>query len=344
MAKKEEAAFLKWESREASRLVSRVRSERPNLAGFLASLDEKVCGRPLVEACVALGQEYRFCEPGIMLQAAFAANVAAGNLDLRRYSSPMIADLRARTFAELGNAYRVNEDFEAAEQALAKAYAHLGQGTGDPYLLACILSLEASLWSSQRRHSEAIEQFAGVQRLYECLGESRLVGRALIQKGRNIGYAGRTEEAVSTIRDGLSRLDTNLDWQFTPHARFSLITSLVDSRDYRRARRLVLESGLRKAFSAEPLNLLRVSWTEGSIHAGLGRLARAEGIFLDAKAAFSRRKLNLEGALVGLELAGVWRRQGRRAEARTVASQAFKTFKRLKVEREALRAAHFLSA
>lgn len=336
----EEAVVLRRESRQSSRLVAKVRSKRPSMAEFLASIDDEVCGRPLVEAFVALSREYRFCEPGTMLEAAFAAHVAAGNLDSRRYTSAMIADLRARTFAELGNAYRVNEDYEAAEQAFLRAHAYVGQGAGDPFVLARVLDLEASLWSAQRHLAKAIDQLDALHNLYECLGEGRLTGRALISKARNILYAGNPQEAASVFREGLSRLDISLDWQLTPHGQLGVLHALIDSGDFHRARHLMLESGLGKAFGAEPLNLLRLRWIEGKLHTGLGRLARAETIFLQVRAVFLRQRLNYDAAIVGLDLADVWLRQGRMAEVRQIASDAFQTFKHLKVEWEA---AHFLT-
>ena len=68
-------------------------------------------------------------------------------------------------------------------------------------------------------------------------------------------------------------LDRTRDPALGSLTQLNLIDALARSSEYNRASRLLLQSGLREAFAAEPLNLLKLRWVEGKIYAGLGRPA-----------------------------------------------------------------------
>ncbi|HYG60937.1 MAG TPA: hypothetical protein VEL74_00020, partial [Thermoanaerobaculia bacterium] len=93
-----------------------------------------------------------------------------------------LASLKARTWAQLGNACRINADHTGAEQAFEQARA-IGQ-TGGIELLAKarILDLEASLRRDQRRFQEAFQLLDEVISIYHQLGQRNLLGRSLKQK------------------------------------------------------------------------------------------------------------------------------------------------------------------
>src|SRR4029077_10693353 len=101
-------------------------------------------------------------------------------------SPGFVMDLRARAFAELGNARRINEQFSEAERDFSRARAFLAEGTGDFLLEARVLDLEASLLSDQARFEDAISLLGKVHNLYQEAGDTHLAGRALISKGFNI--------------------------------------------------------------------------------------------------------------------------------------------------------------
>lgn len=295
-----------------------------------------------LEALIALSHQARFRSPAEMLQLAVAAQAAAHNLDPRRVNPRLIADLQARAYAELGNAYRVNEDFAAAEDALAEADALVNDGTGDPLVLARLIDLKASLRGAQRRLPEAIELLDYLHQIYQSLDENHLAGRALISKGINVLYFGAPREAVSLLREGTAMLERSRDPQLERIALQSLIYALADCAEFSEARRLLLESGLRQKLATDPINLLRLRGIEAKIYAGLGKLWRAASILLEVRESLKERGLEYEAALVGLELLDVWLGQSRAAGSRELAAEVLATFERLGVETEALRAVRFL--
>ena len=335
------AAAPRWqeERRKIGEAVERLREDR----GAIREMDD-VPTWALVEALIQLSHEARYRDPGEMLELAFLAAFAAAQLDPESYGPGQIADLRIRALAEYANAYRVNEEFDKAEEKLAQAALLYDQRSGDPLVMARVLDLLASLRTSQRRLPEAIEILDTVHGLYEECGERHLAGRALISKGICTHYGGQPEEAVKLLRRGISMLDPERDPQLVAHGQESLLHALVDCGKLKDARRLLLESGLRQKLAGEPINLLKLRWVEGKISAGLGNLDQAEATFLEVREAFLERGMDYDAALLGLELMEIWLRQGRSAEVREMAEEVLDTFEELKVKLEAQRAVRFLES
>jgi tetratricopeptide (TPR) repeat protein len=249
-----------------------------------------------------------------------------------------VADFQARAWGELANARRLNDDFAGAEEAFARAAELLDEGTGDVLVAARLLDLRASLRSSQRRLSKALKLLDLAHEIYVRTGEDHLAGRVLVKKGTTLRNGGRSEEAVPLLHEGLARINARRDPRLAAIGRQALVDALVDCERYAEAARLHLASGLRRAFAGDPLNLARVRWIEGKIFAGLGKPRRAEAIFLQVRAGFRERGQEYDAALVGLDLAAVWLRLGRKTETGELAAEILGTFQGLKVEPEALRA------
>ncbi|HEY2740234.1 MAG TPA: hypothetical protein VGK45_17625 [Thermoanaerobaculia bacterium] len=342
------AARLAEEWKWRDRFLAEVRERE--LVGFEAiveAMDWEMPARARIEAVLTLSFEARFRDPAEMRSLAEAATVTAANLGKEpsqrdRYAPAEIADLRARVWVEVANARRVCEDPAAAEEALDKAHGFRMQGTGDPLLAARWLDVLASLRTDQRQLDEAITLLDEAHGIYLKEGETHLAGRALISKGINIAYDDRPREAIAWFRQGLSLLDAQRDPDLRLTGEYSLLHAFISCGEYRDGRRLLLESGLRQAFAAEPLKLLKIRWLEGITFAGLGKLRRAEHVFSEVEDGFFRAGLEYEAALVSLERAGVLLRLGRAAEVDAVVEEALETFLALQVNREALRAVRYL--
>jgi tetratricopeptide (TPR) repeat protein len=195
----------------------------------------------------------------------------------------------------------------------------------------------------ERKLGEALDILGDLHRHYSACGETHLAGRALISKGIALALDDRPREAAEALQKGLGLIDRERDPQLAVNAEFEWFHSLVDCEDFRGARRLVLESGLRQAFAEDPLNLLKLRWVEGKILAGTGKLRKAEEIFSEVQAELQQRGREYDSVAVGLELAGVLLRQGgREAEVEELAEEALETLKDLPVSNEALRAVRYL--
>jgi tetratricopeptide (TPR) repeat protein len=312
--------------------------------GFPLRQAQSLHGWPLCEALLSRSFEERYRDPKKMLRLAYDAARVAEHTPAEKYkpSPGFVMDLRARAFAELGNARRINDQFAEAERDFSRARAFLAEGTGDFLLEARVLDLEASLCSSQGRFEDAISVLSKVHDLYKEAGDNHLAGRALISKGINIHYQGRPREAVATLEAGLALLDQGRDREVYAIGKQDLLHALVDAGEYGRASHLILAGGLREAFATEPLNLLKLRWMEGKIHAGLGRLNRAERIFCSVREELGNLGSHYDAALLGLDLAALWLRQDRVAEVRTLAEEMYETFELLEVRQAAQHALYFV--
>ncbi len=334
----------RWRQEKAQldRLLAAARACPNGIAGLTGDAEKDLHGWPLVEALLQASYEARFRNPRKMLDLAAAAQVASQNLQEERYGPALVADLQARAWGELANAYRVNEDMGAAEHALAQADAIRDRGTGDPLILARLLDVEASLRNDQRRFSEAFEALDSVHRLYLEMGENHLAGRALISKGFQTAEVVRGQDASHLFRSGLALLEPERDPHLAAMSHYGLIYSLVECGDFLAANSLLQESGLRRAFASEPLILLRLRCLEGRILAGLGKLYRAEAVLQQVRDGFLGYGQEHEAALAELDLAAVWLRLEGTAEVQPLAKEVLAAFQDLGVHREAQRAAHYL--
>jgi hypothetical protein len=84
------------------------------------------------------------------------------------------------------------------------------------------------------------------------------------------------------------------------------------------------------------LDLIRTRWLEGNLCAGLGQREEAVGALEEVRQAL--KKLPFDFALVSLDLALVFREEGRMAEVQELAVEMVAIFTELEVHREAFAA------
>jgi tetratricopeptide (TPR) repeat protein len=341
-------AFWAEEKAHSERLLERAR-ERPDPEDSrrFEGLSARTHGWAWVETQLALSFELRYRDPHRMLMTTFALTGALEDLgskkiDRGRYTSGVLSALKTRVWIEFANAARLNHHYDDAEEALSNAAKLLNEETLDPFLAGRHLDVEASLRIDQRRLGEALDLLDKLHRHYLELGETHLAGRALISKGIALHHAEKPQEAVSLLCKGVEGIDSQRDPSLVAVGQEALLHAMVDAGDFRGARRLLMKSGLRKAFADNPLNLLKLRVVEGKIFAGLGKLQRAEEILSEVREKFVALDREYLAAMIDLELAAVLLRWGRAAEVEAVAEEALQIFEDLRIDREALRAVRYL--
>ncbi|HEV3074159.1 MAG TPA: hypothetical protein VHB47_07060 [Thermoanaerobaculia bacterium] len=317
----------------AVRRFREIRSERDAVG--LAEIGRR--GLLRVETLLAAAWDLRHHDPEEMVRIAELALVAAERLEKDRCGRAEIADMRVRTWAELANAYRITEDLARAEQAMGRAVSGLHGGSGDPWLLARVADLLASLLADQRRFADAGELLGKVHQFYRRIGDHHLAGRALISRGIFVGYDNQPRLALALLVQGLELIDVGRDTLLAASAVHAILINLVECGRYRqariqlwRSRPLLVQQGGRLS--------LRLQWLEGKIHAGLGDLARAEREFVATRAGFAAAGSPYNAALVALDLAAVWLRRGKTARVRELVEEMIATFRALRIAREAVAA------
>lgn len=333
-----EHAFERADRQERRRKSRRAESEPfENEFGML-----NLRGVPLVEHLLRQSFDARYSDPGEMWRLALFARLVADNLDSSYLGMPVVSDIQARAWAELGNAHRVLDQFEEAHEALTQAEIRIQGGTGDRALIARILDLRASLCFSMRQLPESIALLGIVFDIYRELGDLHLAGRALASKGLYLQQMGESIEARAVLLESLELLDGDREPFLLHSSRQCLLWTYVECGEFRDAAQLLLESGLAKKLEGQTLSLARLRWLEGLISAGLGKRARAERCFSAARTSFLGQDLQYTAGLVALDLAAVWLELGRTNEAAELAREILETFRDLGVEPEAVRALEFL--
>jgi tetratricopeptide (TPR) repeat protein len=298
-----------------------------------------VAGRGVYEALLAQSWSVRFDDPDEMVRLSeIALDVA------QRFtggSQRLVADLQARAWGELANAYRAADRLRAAQLAFGEAYALLQRGTGDPYLKARLFDLEASLLGTLRELPMALHRLSSLANLYLDLGETHLAGRALITNALYTFYDGNAEEAIEINQRGTSLIDRSKDpalFMFSVH---NHLLFLVDLKLYPKALRLLFDSR-RDLIYKDRVNALRLRWVEGRINYGLGSLISAETAFREAKEGFSTAGMSFHSALLALELAMVLMGLNRTEEALDEVIAAREIFLSFEIYREYLGSVIFL--
>jgi tetratricopeptide (TPR) repeat protein len=286
----------------------------------------------LIEMCRAL----RHNDPETMVLTATLAVVLSERLNATPAQATALADLQASALAELGNAKRVADDLSGAESDLSHAVDRAAQGSGNPLFLAYLMDLTASLYSDQRRFDEAYRLLDAVYAIYEREGDWHSAGRALISKGISVNYAFENEAAIRLFIQGLGLIDPASDPKLVMIGVHSLIWSLIECGQAQQAARLFEDS--RQLFSSvvEQLDATKVMWTEGRLAVALGDHERAERHFLRAREYFQEARLPYEVALVSLDMAALWLREGRNAEIKGLLTETISLLRDKSFRREAI--------
>lgn len=281
-------------------------------------------------------REAAFEDPARAVNLAELGLKVAFNLD-DAYDPHWVLDLRAKACAYLGNARRVLGELRSAETAFRDAHDYLGRSmTGNERARAEILDLESSLRRDQRHFDEALKLLDRAAESYQELEDSHREGRCLISKAKVLEEMGDFEAAIDLLPCALESIDAEQDPALEIYGRFNLICCLIGAARFQEAERMLPK--IRDLFekSTKALHRLRLRWAEGAIAAGLGDEAAAEQVYRDVQQEFLRLGLAYDAALVSLDLALLYSRQGRNEDLRQLSAEILPVFEARDVHREAL--------
>lgn len=300
-----------------------------------------LAGFGVYEAFLAQSWMVRFSNPDRMIQLAETAVEIAQHFDPRGLGAKRIADLQARAWGELANAYRVADRLRSSHHAFGRAYALMAVGTGDPYLKARLFDLEASLLGKCREFSLALSRLSALSKIYLELAEPHLAGRSLIIGALYTYYGGNPERASLLNQEGICLINRQQDPSLFMQSLHNHLVFLVELRLFGPARRVLFENRQHLIYQ-DRVCALKLRGTEGRICYGLGELVSAEIAFREAKEGFCSIGLTYASAIACLDLAMVLRSQGRIEEALSEVITAREIFLSLEIYREYLGSVIFL--
>src|SRR4029079_14907835 len=161
----------------------------------------------LLERLLDRAREASFRNPAQGEEIATLALGLADRLDACRYGEPPIEDMRARGWAYIGNARRMQSEFRRAEEACEKAFSHLERGSWEPLERAMLLDLRASLARDQRRIDEALRLLTRAVASFREIGDPHRAGRSLVNMSTVYEHMGSPEKAIPLLSEAVRSID-----------------------------------------------------------------------------------------------------------------------------------------
>ena len=325
---------------EAGRLVAELLAQPPRRRALLLENQERFRSWQVAEQLVEAVRETSFRDPAGAERLAGLVLGLAGRLPAPPYRGRR-GDLLARAWAGLANARRLGSDLAGAARAFAAAHTCLRQGSRDALERALLAELEASLAVDQRRFGDALRLLGRAATVFREYGELHRAGRSQVKMATVHSKAGEPERAIPLLEEALSLIEPGREPRLELSVRHNLMTCLADAGRALEARRLFTASRALYRAVPEPWAENRRLWLAGKIARGLGQATAAEAAFLAARDGFLADGIPYDTALVTLELAALYARQGRLAELQRLAAETGPVFQSRQIHREALLALAF---
>jgi tetratricopeptide (TPR) repeat protein len=329
----EEVGVLEW--REAPELLGRL-EELPFPEQLRqAEEDEALHTWGLTQLLLQRSREVVSDHPRKALERADLAVAISRHLS-SAYDPGWVLDLRARAYAHLGNARRVVGELLSAEASFRKAESYLARSqTGNVWAEAEILDMKGSLRMDQRKFGEAAELFDQARDRYRQEEDSHGVAKVFLLSAKLFREMQDLGKAIAWLREAPHEIDRGQEPRLFAIARYNLLSCLDEEGQHGQALKLLPEVQDLFRETAQPIDWVRLRWTEGSIAFGLGRLDEAEDAYREVQQEFLKHGVLYSMALVSLDLALLLSRQGRTEELKRLAAELMEIFAAQEVHREA---------
>ena len=325
----------------AEELLRELMTHSPEQRVILVENSERFKSVGLCQLALARGYELGAHDPS-EADSMIAMGVAiAESLDAECYPRGIVFDLRARSYAHLGNVRRIRSDLVGSENAFRIARENWVVGTGSRKDEAIICDLEAALLSEKRKFYAAITMLNGAIERFAIEGEKYLEGRAWLSKAYTLGAHGEFGEAIEALKRGIGLVDSENEPRLVLVAKHNLLVFLREEGRLQEVEVLCPEAREFHIRLGNAVDLTRFKWLEGQIAVDTDRLSEAETLFLEVKQFFVDKEMAHDAALVSLDLALVYLRQGRVADLKALAAEMLTIFRSLRVHQETLAALAF---
>lgn len=155
-------------------------------------------------------------------------------------------------------------------------------------------------------------------------------------------YEGNPEMGIPLLYLALELIDSDQEPRLRLCAQHNLIDDLVETGRFLEAQRLYRQTRSLYNDFPDAWTQTRRKWVKGKLSLGLGRTIQAERLLLAARDGFIAEGIPYDTALVSLELAALYAREGRTADLKRLSQEMFPIFSSLRIHREALAALAFL--
>jgi tetratricopeptide (TPR) repeat protein len=233
--------------------------------------------------------------------------------------------LKGYVWLFIANSRRVGGDMPATAEGFAVARELWEAGAAaDPGLLAA--------WRLPDREASYLRSQA------LALAPQEAKGRVLLNKAVTLEQKGEPKLALATLVEAEPLIAEQRDPQCLFGLQFNRAVCLCHLGRFSEAESLLEQIGEMALEIGQELNRFRLLWLRGRIDAGFGREQEAEVAFQQVRQAFRGRNIAYDFAKATLELAVLYRGQGRIAQVKALANQTLWIFEAQRVHQEAEKA------
>jgi tetratricopeptide (TPR) repeat protein/DNA-binding XRE family transcriptional regulator len=271
-------------------------------------------------------------------KAASICELALAAAELAEGDEAIHARLRGFAWAHLGNAWRAQGDLQEAERAFSSAedFWRIGEGAVDGLLEeGLIFALKASLKRAQRRFDEARTL---LDRASILASTPTFQIQVLVSKAKLLAEIGELEEAAAILENVKEAVSPEEEARILFPIWHNLADTLSKLERFVDAAALLPEARMLCLKAGGELNRIRLMWTEGRIVAGLGPVAEGIATLARVRGEYASREMAYDTALVSLELAVLYAREGWTEQVKNLARHMTPIFRAHAIHREALAA------
>ncbi len=271
-------------------------------------------------------------EPQTVCELAEAAEAVL----LRTPHVPGYFDALARAIAYKANALRSLGRLPEADERMRNARSLVRcEDVTDTLVYAEIDAIEGVLRKDQRRFKEAAELLARSASLFQLAGERTEAARSLLTLGLMYYDRQETGKAIETTEAALVHLSPEAEPHIYVCGRHNLALFLVEEGKYDAAADLLqADAELYERF-ADSWTVLRRTWLLGKIAFATWRLEEAEQAFVAVRRGFILQGNGYDAAMVSLDLALLYLKEGRTGEVKPIAAEMHTLFGAQEIHREA---------
>lgn len=243
--------------------------------------------------------------------------------------------LQAYAHAHVGNALRAKGELRQAAEAFDRFDALWGPDGPDLLEEARALDMKASLRRAERRFPEAMDLYGAA--MGATAGDA-LRPWILINMSKTVEESGDLGRAIELLREAEPLVDEEREPRLMLCIRHNMADYLSKLGRFEDALPMIPRVAVLSRALGNEIDLLRLSWVEGRVKAGLGEIERGIEILSKVRGAFVSNDMAFDAALVGLELAGIHTGEGQTGQVKVLARHTLKTCQSQGVHREALAA------